>query len=177
MLEGLVNIQDGPVASYPDFSQPDGQCILGGHEFLVEIKCPFGGYIPKQPPDEYLVQCQAHMAAHPYWDKTLLIYYTPTCLVMFIIYADPRLWGMISVASKSVMEYVSKKNLHVMGYSPQPLQIPTPDIDVISSALRRLSRYTVIFEFEEGGDLRYEKNFFQELTIPDIQHRITLKNL
>lgn len=177
MLEGLVNIQDGPVASYPDFSQPDGRCVLGGDEFLVEIKCPYSGYIPKQIPDEYLVQCQAHMAAHPYWDKTLFIYYTPTCLVMFIIYANPRLWGMISVASKSVMEYVSKKNLHAMGYSLKPQEVPNPDMDVISAAIRRLSRYTVILEFEEGGDLRYEKNFFQELTISDIQDRISLKHL
>ncbi len=176
MLEGLVNIEDGPVGSYPNYSQPDGKCTLGFDQFLVEIKCPFSGYIPKTPSHEYLVQCQAHMNAHEV-EKTLLIFYTPTCLVIFIVYRNVRLWNMLSGASKAVMDYISKRNLYLMGYGSKPMENNIPDMGIISSAITGLSQYHVILEYEEGGDLIYDKNFFQELTIPAIQDRISIKNL
>lgn len=176
MLRDIVNIQDAPVAGYPLFSQPDGRCVLGYDEFLVEIKCPFTGLIPKIPSDEYLVQCQVHLEAHN-MEKCLLIFYTPTSLIMYVIYRSVSLWNILSTASRQTMEYVREKNLFDMGYRGPPGERNEPDSWMISRAISKYIQYDVIFQFIEGYDFSYDSKYFGELTIPTVQERISIKNL
>lgn len=136
---------------------------------LVEIKCPYSGNVPTKPSIEHYLQCMCHMHAHS-MENCILIYYTPTTLVFYVIKFNVKVWQVLQIPYKYNLEYFTNCNKMAMKLLGQDLE-PTDQDDTqrLVNYLSKSMEYTMILEYVQHHAFSYDENIFPTLTIHTIQ--------